>query len=95
MEIETEKKIVEVMIRLYCKKKEKNKELCPACKELLEYATTRLDKCPFRDKKGVCKNCNIHCYKPEMRERIKTVMRFSGPRLIFHYPIIAIRHLFG
>jgi hypothetical protein len=28
-----------------------------------------------------------------MREKIREVMRFSGPRMIFHHPIMAIRHL--
>lgn len=35
------------MIRLYCRRKEGNKELCPQCLELLEYARMRLSRCPF------------------------------------------------
>ena len=27
--------------------------------------------------------------------KIKTVMRFSGPRMLFYHPIMAIRHLIG
>ena len=46
--VEREKKIVEKMIRLYCRKKEGNKTLCPTCAELLEYARARLEHCPFR-----------------------------------------------
>ena len=59
-----EKKTVELMIRLYCRKKEKNKILCTDCKELLRYAHARLDRCPFGEKKGACKECTVHCYKP-------------------------------
>ena len=33
-----EKRTVELMIRLYCRKKEKNTALCPDCEELLRYA---------------------------------------------------------
>ena len=33
-----EKKTVELMIRLYCRKKEKNTILCADCEELLRYA---------------------------------------------------------
>ena len=36
-----EKKTVELMIRLYCRKKEKNKTLCTDCEELLRYAPSR------------------------------------------------------
>jgi hypothetical protein len=28
-----------------------------------------------------------------MREKIREIMRFSGPRMIFYHPIMAIRHL--
>ena len=29
-----------------------------------------------------------------MREKIRDVMRFSGPRMIFDHPIIAFRHVY-
>lgn len=45
-----EKKTVELMIRLYCRKKEKNKILCTDCEELLRYAHARLDRCRWRRK---------------------------------------------
>ena len=33
--------------------------------------------------KTFCSNCRAHCYRLEMREEIRKVMRFSGPRMIF------------
>ena len=39
--IEEEKSVVEQMIRLYCRRKEGNRSLCPSCQELLEYAQGR------------------------------------------------------
>ena len=90
---EQEKKVVSEMIRLYCRKNHGGKELCTECAELTEYARLRVDKCPFMENKTFCSNCRVHCYRPEMRERIRTVMRFSGPRMIFHHPVMAIRHL--
>ncbi len=91
--IEREKKVVGLMIRLYCRKKH-GKGICTACRELLDYAHKRLDCCKFGNAKTSCQKCPVHCYKPEMRERIRTVMRFSGPRMILYHPIAAIRHLF-
>lgn len=91
--ITREKKIVELMIRLYCKSKEGHKELCPECRALLEYAHTRLSRCPFGEGKTSCRLCAVHCYKPEMRRRIQEVMRYAGPRMILHHPVEAIRHL--
>ncbi|MBR5324602.1 MAG: nitrous oxide-stimulated promoter family protein [Muribaculaceae bacterium] len=92
-EIEREKQTVERMIKLYCRYKEGNRVLCRNCEELKEYALCRLSSCPYGEKKGSCKHCKIHCYKPEMRERIREVMRYAGPRMLLHYPIDAIRHL--
>jgi predicted amidophosphoribosyltransferase len=91
--ITREKKIVELMIRLYCKRKERNRELCPACQDLLKYAHARLEHCPFGEKKSTCRLCTVHCYKPEMRQRMQSVMRYAGPRMLLYHPIAAIRHL--
>lgn len=91
--IEREQHTVEQMIRIYCRYKEGNKELCPACLELLQYAHSRLGSCPFGEKKKTCRRCPIHCYKPEMKKRMQEVMRYAGPRMIFFHPTAAIRHL--
>lgn len=88
-----EKEIVSKMIHIYCKRKHKRKHLCKECAELDEYAKMRSDKCPFMENKTFCSNCKVHCYKADMRERIRDVMRFSGPRMIFYHPIMAIKHL--
>lgn len=90
---EREKRLVCQMIELYCRKNHDSKTLCANCRELAEYACLRSDKCPFMENKTFCSNCRVHCYKPEMREKIRAVMRFSGPRMIFHHPITAMRHV--
>lgn len=91
--IEKEKLVVKEMIELYCKKKEKNKELCEECKSLLDYAYKRLGHCKFGEYKSSCQKCPIHCYKKDMRERMRQVMRFSGPRMLFYHPVAALKHL--
>ncbi len=90
---EREKETVSLMIAIYCRKKHGGKTLCPECAELDAYARKRSDNCPFMETKTFCSNCKVHCYKPEMREKIREVMRFSGPRMLFHHPIMAIRHV--
>lgn len=101
---EREKKLVSEMIALYCKKQHHTKirrkkggrwegELCPECRELAEYARARSDRCPFMETKTFCSNCRVHCYKPEMREKIRKVMRFGGPRMLLYHPIPALRHV--
>ncbi len=88
-----EKKLVTQMIALYCKKNHRSKELCDDCRELAEYARLRSDKCPFMEEKTFCSNCRVHCYKPEMRNKIRKVMSYSGPRMLFHHPVAAVRHV--
>ena len=89
-----EQVIVSQMIALYCKRKHHHPNgLCPECQALDTYARMRSDRCPFMESKTFCSNCKVHCYKLEMREKIREVMRFSGPRMIFHHPLLAMRHV--
>ncbi len=91
--IPEEKQVVEQMIRLYCQKKEGNSELCLHCQELLDYALSRVERCRYGQHKPTCKQCPTHCYRPEMKERIRQVMRWAGPRMLYYHPLTAIRHL--
>lgn len=90
-----EVRIVRLMIEVYCKKKHKTKgALCAECKELAEYAALRTSKCPFMETKTFCSACKVHCYAPEKKEKIKEVMRFSGPRMLWHHPVLAVKHAY-
>lgn len=91
--VENEKKVIQLMIEIYCKKKHGNKgELCDECKELLDYAHKRLTYCKFGDDKSTCAKCPIHCYKKDMKIKVKEIMKFSGPRLLIYKPIELIKH---
>ncbi|MED5505099.1 MAG: nitrous oxide-stimulated promoter family protein, partial [Pseudomonadota bacterium] len=90
----TELKTVKAMVEVYCKDHYGTRgELCSECRELLEYAEVRLDRCPYGEDKPTCNQCPIHCYKPEPKEQMRLVMRYSGPRMLLKHPILAIRHL--
>ncbi len=92
-----EQRVVHEMIRLYCRKQHRGQQtqggLCPSCQSLSDYAQLRSEHCPFMEEKTFCANCKVHCYKPEMREKIRQVMRFSGPRMLLYHPGMAIWHL--
>lgn len=90
--IESEKKIVGKMILIYCKGQKHGGALCGECRELMEYAHKRLDSCKFGENKVFCSKCAVHCYQPGMRERIKTVMKYSGPRMLLYHPVMAVKH---
>lgn len=90
---EKEKIVIQEMIALYCRKVHHEKELCEECTELLQYAQRRIDCCPFMESKTFCSNCKVHCYQKDKRERIRMVMRYSGPRMLFHRPLMVLQHM--
>ncbi len=88
-----EKQTIASMIRMFCAAHHGTSEgLCSECASLQEYAFCRLDRCPFGAEKPTCAKCPIHCYKPEMRAKVKAVMRFAGPRMLLRHPILAVLH---
>ena len=92
--IEREQKTVDTMIRIYCRGKHGTEYgLCRECSDLRSYAQNRLQKCPFQQGKTTCANCPVHCYRSEMRERIRSVMRYAGPRMLYRHPIMALWHM--
>lgn len=95
-EIEKEKQIISLMIEIYCEKVHAQAKgtLCEECEALHEYAHKRLSFCKFGDEKTSCRKCPIHCYKKDMKQKVKEVMKFSGPRLIIYRPIEFIKHWF-
>ena len=81
------------MIELYCSENHPSNGLCPQCSTLQEYTQQRLEKCPFQEGKTTCAQCPVHCYAPDMREKIRTIMRYSGPRMIYKHPVAAVWHM--
>ena len=81
------------MIGIYCRDHHRaGPHLCATCRELAAYAGERLDRCPFGADKPTCANCKVHCYRPEMRDRVKILMRYAGPRMLLRHPILAVMH---
>ncbi len=88
-----ESKTVEAMIAIYCQHHHRLKVVdCPECSELQNYAIDRLHHCPFHEGKTSCKNCPIHCYKPGIKDDVKRVMRYAGPRMMLRHPILTVFH---
>jgi hypothetical protein len=88
-----ERRTIVAMIGLYCRGHHAAEGLCPSCQRLQTYALERLAACPYQEAKPTCAHCPIHCYRPEERARIRDVMRYAGPRMLWHHPYLAVRHL--
>ena len=106
--MDTEKKrameaeVMSMMIGIYCHghhhanrsaASESEPSLCPDCRRLLTYARSRITACPRMDVKSFCSACPVHCYSREMREKIREVMRWSGPRMLLHHPLMTLHHM--
>lgn len=90
-----ETRTVELMIRMHCRDVHgpPPDSLCPDCTSLLEYAFTRVADCRFGAEKPVCSRCTVHCFRPTMREQVRAAMRYSGPRMTYRHPYLALQHL--
>ena len=92
-----EQEIMGKIVVIYCRgqkhPKQEGVSLCPACLKLLDYANQRTARCPRMAEKSFCSSCPAPCYQPEMRSRVKEVMRYAGPRMLLHNPLLLLRHL--
>lgn len=106
--MDTEKKrameadVMSEMIAIYCRGQGHTNRtpaadgapaLCPDCRRLLDYARDRIIRCPRMDVKSFCSACPVHCYSRDMREQVRAVMRWSGPRMLLHRPIMTLHHI--
>jgi hypothetical protein len=91
--LERERHTIQLMIEIYCRGQHHPAgALCAECQQLSAYAMQRIDKCPYQADKPTCAKCTIHCYKPAMRDQVRRVMRYAGPRMMLYHPVLAILH---
>jgi hypothetical protein len=91
--LDRERHTIEVMLGIYCRSKHRTSGgLCPECRDLHDYAMQRIAKCPYGEDKPTCAKCPIHCYKPAMREKVRAMMRYSGPRMMLYHPWLTVLH---
>jgi hypothetical protein len=91
--IRQEKRTIDAMLGIYCEDRHGTRgPLCADCERLQDYAHGRLDTCPFQEEKPVCNRCEVHCYSRTMRDRVREVMRYAGPRMPLRHPWLAFLH---
>lgn len=67
--------------------------LCLDCAKLLEHGMMKRALCPL-EPKPTCRNCRIHCYTPEYREKIREIMAYSGRKMILRGRLDYLWHYF-
>lgn len=86
-------KTMSAMIHIYCRGRHRTAAgLCPECALFSEYAATRLERCRFGPDKPTCANCPVHCYQKHHRDKVKEIMRYAGPKMLWHHPVLSLFH---
>ncbi|MCH7814777.1 MAG: nitrous oxide-stimulated promoter family protein [Planctomycetes bacterium] len=67
-------------------------DLCNECTKVLTHALVKRSHCPL-DPKPACKHCQVHCYHPDYRARIREIMKYSGRRLVLSGRLDLLYHL--
>ncbi len=91
--VKSEQHIIEEMIRLYCLKKHRQKNLCPDCQALLDYALGRLERCPFQESKSFCSHCPVPLLQTGNAKTRAGGNAFFRPRMLFHHPVLVVKHM--
>lgn len=94
--MQREVKTLQVMIGVYCHGRHGTQKgtLCDDCRQLQQYSLERLRRCRYQPDKPASAACPTHCYTPAMREGIRDVMRYAGPRMAVIHPLLVVFHLF-
>jgi hypothetical protein len=67
--------------------------VCEECAAHLRYAEARRAYCP-RDPKPFCAHCDTHCYRPSEGEWQRQMMRYAGPKSMWHgHAVDGIKHM--
>ncbi len=91
-ESEIEKKTIEKVIEIYCNHKHDIPHgLCDDCSELLGDAIHLINKCQHKPKPA-CGACKTNCFSSDQRKKMKGIMKYSGPKMLFRHPVLTINH---
>lgn len=81
------------MVGIYCRARHHPGDgLCADCRQFLDYANARLERCRFGLEKPACARCPVHCYQRDRREQVRGIMRYAGPRMLWEHPLMSLRH---
>ena len=90
-------KTLEAMARIYCSKwhaasAKDAAGVCEECRTAVEATFNRADACPY-DHAHNCQDCTTKCQRGENQERIKQIMRYAAPRMIYRHPLMTFEYL--
>lgn len=90
-------KTLEAIGRIYCDAHHRKAErdargLCASCGEAIDATFARAANCP-NHRSGNCEDCDVKCQRGDAQVRIKQIMRYSAPRMLFRHPLMTLEYL--
>ena len=67
-------------------------KLCEECRQVLDHVKQAVELCLYKEDKPVCGKCATNCYNPAIKQKLQLIMRYAGPRMMVHHPVLALRH---
>ena len=67
--------------------------LCPECLDLVKESAKHTNRCRHLAYKTFCHHCPTPCYAQSAREKIRPIMRYSGPRIMTRHPVLGVQYM--
>lgn len=90
-------KTLEAIGRIFCNAHHPDADrdeagLCPACRNTIDATFARTATCPNHQRSN-CEDCAVKCQRGDAQARIKEIMRYSAPRMLFRHPLMTLEYL--
>ena len=91
--IDKDRRVLEAMGSIYCQGNHADAQkdeggMCPECRATIENTLSRAASCPYGHQ-----DCKTHCQRGDAQIRIKAIMRYAAPKMMFRHPIMAFEYL--
>lgn len=90
---EKERRLLSCMVAYYCRKNHGNRvRLCPECADVDRFIRQRCH-CPRQEATRLCRSCPAQCGRPELKEKLRRMVRYACPRMLFRHPVTVSRYV--
>lgn len=94
---ERDRATLEAIGSIYCRRHHRDivkdgTGLCASCREAVEATLERAQSCPNGHRDN-CQDCSVKCQRGEGQQRIREIMRYAAPRMLFRHPLMTFVYL--
>ena len=82
--INERKRSTQSIISVYCRKRHGGDGLCEECREICDYALSRIEECGNNASRTRCKGCPTRCYDRDMGRRMSEILDDRRLTIVLH-----------